>query len=286
MTNQIDTTNVTQLVTTSKYTRKVRLARITAHALPVPKVLGFSLFSVGMDANDRAVNGGVHSRHMLHAPLTDGELFTQAMLYLTADYGAPVRSTVSGQYGEVSDTIDTLAEEFAHLCGGRDAEGYYYTQMAAAHIALACLNAVTDAMCVDLLVSYLQSAVGLFETDGAVTAVWECTDWQDPAFEVEYVSSATHTPEQCCAKAFEMMFRRISDGRIPPNMQVDDALRTRRASTLAREYMRHQGKATTHFLATINDRAPTFWIECDVPEDADAVLDLDSLEGNCIRVME
>lgn len=278
-------TNVTPLVTTRKHTRKVRLARITNHALPMPHVLGFTIFSVGMDANDRAVNGGVHSRHMLAAPMDDGELFNYALLYLTADNGAPVRSTVSGHYSDVSDTIDSLAEEFAKLCGGPDAEGYYYTQMAAANIALACLNAVSDTMRVDFLTSYLQTVVGLFETDGAVTAFWECTDFVDPAFEVEYVSSATHTPEQCCAKAFEMMFTRISNGRIPPNLTVDNALRVRRARTLASDYKIHQAKATTRFLATINDRAPTIWIECDVP-DEDDVLELDALEGNCIRVME
>jgi hypothetical protein len=279
-------TNVTQLVTTRKYTRKVRLARITSHALPMPNVMGFSIFSVGMDANERAVNGGVHSRHMLVAPMDDGELFTYAMLYLTHDYGAPVRTTVNGRFGDVSDTIDSIAEELAKLCGGPDAEGYYYTQMAAANIALACLNAVSKATRVNMLGSYLQTSVGLFETEGAVTAFWKCVDRSDtPTYEVDYCASATHTPEQVCRTAFEMMFTRISDGRIPPTVFVDEALRTRRARSLASDFISVQSLAVSQFLATVNDRAPTFWVECDAPEE-DEVIELDSLSGACIRVME
>lgn len=262
--------------------RKVRISAITSHALPLSLVHGFALSSVALNEMERVVGGGVHSRHILRTPMDCVALFLHATLFLTGDEGKlPVHVEMSS-CTDITSVLESLGRELAMLTTGA---GYADTElmpMAAANIALCCFNAAGKSGQTDMLCTYLQSVVGLFETEGAVATLYKA--YTTDSTEIDYAHSGTNSPEQVCQRALQMLFALISGARLSPDDAGDPAFRSRRGVGLYNQHVPVCNLATSKFLSTINDRAPIFWVECD--NDDEDLLDLTDLQGHCIRVME
>lgn len=261
---------------------KVRVSRISSHALPYPLVHGFTLSSVMVDADQRVVNGGVHSRHLLGRSLTDLELWVQSTLLLTGHTGEIPTHVDAGSANDLGWVVGTLATDFARLMVAdieRDAE---FHNMAAANIALACLSAVNSTIQTDMFITYLQTVVGLFETEGAVSTIliYEVGDLESPTG-LGHCSGGVCAPEETCKQAITMLFELISRSRLCPQVEVDGTLARRRAMSLMRQFERPIEIACQKFLGTINDRAPMFWAVDVEPED-----DLNAMQCTVSRVIE
>lgn len=261
---------------------KVRMSRISSHALPYPLVHGFTLSSVMVGADQCVMSGGVQSRHLLGRSLTDIELWLQSTLWLTGHTGEIQTHVDSGSANDLGWIIGTLATDFARLVVAdteRDAE---FHNMAAANIALACLSASNATIQTDMFITYLQTVVGLFDTEGAVSTIliYEVGDFESPTG-LGHCSGSVCAPEETCQQAITMLFELISRSRLCPQVEIDGTMARRRAVTLMRQFERPIEIACQKFLGTINDRAPVFWAVENERDD-----DINSMQCNVCRVIE
>ena len=272
---------------TPKPFHKIRISRITTHAEPYPMVHGFTLSSVSLDANSRACSGDVHSRHVLSRSMNDVELWLQATLFLTGHNNVIPAHIDHGSVNDISWAIGTLSLELARLMSEDVLGEGDMNNVAAANIAIACFEASRASTQIDMLAVYLQTVVGLFESEGAVATVliYEGRDHESPSG-VGHCCAKTHTPEETCRVALEMLFELITNSRHVPDMDnVDGTFMRRRAMSLMKRFEPSIKIAIQKFLSTINDRAPCFWAELD-DDDGEGSVRGTELQTRAIRIME